>query len=76
MPRHVSYNKQGDRIMGCAAYHRGIHTVPDLARETGIPYQTLHKRLSGDFGRTTADELRAIFRVAGMTSEEIAEVWR
>ena len=76
MPKRARYNKQGDLIMGCAAYHRRIHSVPELAQVTGIPYQTLHKRLSCDFGRTTADELRAMFRAAAMTDQEIAEVMK
>lgn len=76
MPKRSIYNKQGALIMGAAGYHRGIFGVPELAKVTGIPYQTLHKRLCVDFGRATGDEIKAMFRGAGMTGEEIAEVWK
>lgn len=76
MARRVRYNKQGETIMGVAGRNAKIFTVPDLAERTGIPYRTLHKRLSEDFGRTTANELKALIRVTGMNAEDLAEVFR
>ena len=76
MPRRAKYNRQGTLIMGFAAYHTGINSVPELAERTGIPYQRLYSRMSVNFGQTTVDELRAIFRVSAMTEEEIGKVLR
>lgn len=75
MPRRAKYNKQGAIIMGAAGKNAKIFSVPELAEKTGIPYRTLHNRLSVDFGRTTADELRSLFKITGMTGEEQAEVF-
>ena len=74
--KQAKYNKQGEQIMKCAAYHRGIFGVVEFSKETGIPYSTLHKRLCKDFGQASGDEIRAMFKAAGMSGEEIAEVWR
>lgn len=76
MARRAKYNKEGELIMGAAGKNARIFSVPDLAERSGIPYRTLHKRLSEDFGRTTAYELKSIFRAAGMTGEEQAEVFQ
>lgn len=76
MARRARFNRQGEIIMGAAASHAKIFSTVELSEKTGIPYQKLHRRLSGDFGMTTADELRAIFKVTGMTEQEIAEVWK
>lgn len=74
MPRRAKYNKQGEIIMGAAGYNARIFSVAELAENTGIPYRTLHKRLSDDFGKTTAYEMRAIVKAIGMTGEEIKGV--
>lgn len=76
MARRAKYNKEGELIMGAAGKNAKIFSAPELAEKTGIPYRTLHNRLSVDFGRTTAYELKSIFRAAGMTGEEQAEVFK
>ena len=76
MPKAARYNKQGEVIMSSLAYHRKIFSVPEFSKITGIPYQTLHRRLCVNFGRATADEIRAMIKGAAMTGEEIEEVFR
>ena len=76
MPKRSEYNKQGDQIMRCATYHRGIRKLTEMADMTGIPYHRLWLRMTGDFGKTTADDLKALFRAAAMTESEIMEVWK
>lgn len=75
MPRRAKYNKQGETIYQAAVRSR-IYSVPELSERSGIPYQTLHKRLCLDIGRITLDELSALVRVIGMTDEEIAGIVR
>lgn len=69
-------NTQGCYLMGIAAIRLRITKLPALAKRTGIPYQTLHRRFYGDFGATRADEIKAIIRVLRMTGEEQDELWK
>lgn len=57
--------------MGAASLHSKIFGTAELAERTGIPYQTLHKRLAVDFGSTSFDNLKALIRASGMTDTEI-----
>lgn len=66
-------NHQGKLIMAAGAL-MGYNTVPKLAKATGIPYQTLHKDLTNDFGSMTAARLRAVIRATHMKQEMILEL--
>lgn len=76
MPKRSKYTPQGELIMRCATYHQGIRTIPEMAKLTGIPYQKLYRRITKDFGMTTADELKALIRAGALTDDEIVEVMR
>lgn len=76
MARRTKYNTEGAVIMGAAIQRQRIGSVPELAERAGIPYQTLYKRLSVDFGSATVDCLRALIKASGMTDEELLKVVR
>jgi DNA-binding phage protein len=74
--RRAKYNTEGAVIMGAAIQRQRIGSVPELAERAGIPYQTLYKRLSVDFGSATVDCLRALIKASGMTDDELLKVVR
>ena len=76
MAKPATFNKEGEIIMGAAAYHTKIFSVSELSHITGIPNSTLASKVSsnGGFGNTTIDCFRAIVKAAGMTDEEIVQV--
>ena len=76
MARRTKFTADGARVMSAAGSHLKIFGVPELAERSGVPYQTLRKRLSVDFGRTTVDDLRALVRTTRMTDTELVELVR
>lgn len=76
MARRAKYNTEGALIMGAAGIHSKIFGCVELAERTGIPYQTLHKRLAEDFGSTSFNNLKALIKATGMTDTEIILLMR
>ena len=70
------YNKHGKLIMGAAAYHAGIYDMGELARRTLIPYASINNWLTKDFGAIKFSNLARITRAAGMTEDEIMELFK
>ena len=70
------YNRHGKLIMSAAAYHAGIFDMGELARRTGIPYASIRIWLTKDFMCIKYGNLTRLARAAGMTDEEIVELFK
>lgn len=51
--------------------HRKDRGVAYVARETGIPYETLRRFLSGETDRLRISELKSLLKYNGQTFEEV-----
>lgn len=66
-------NRQGAIIISAGSL-AGYNTIPKLAKAAGIPYTTLLRDLTVDFGSMTTDRLRAIVRITRMKPNQILEI--
>ena len=76
MPKRAQFNREGAIVMGAAGMYARIFSVPELATRCGIPYQTMHKQMSSDFGRVTINNFRAIVAHSAMTDDDIIRIIR
>ena len=61
------------RIIKTAATRSG-YTMPEVAKMTGIKYDTLIRTRMNDPGSWRVFELSAVFRVLDFTEDEISEI--
>lgn len=68
-------NKESRILLGAAA-RSGYSGVPALASAAGVPYQTAHKDMIGEFCGAGFDRFRAYVRHAKLTDAEIIQIVR